>query len=156
MRNEPHQRLGLDQRLGNSNGDRQSVRRARPAPELVDNDETVLRDVVQNERHRPHLAGESRHVGFDAVVRRHAREELPRDRERRVAGRHEAADQRHDSGQRNAADICALPAHVAARDDLEAVLLRGVDIVGDEAFGLEFLAQRVPPGFDGQSIRDLW
>jgi hypothetical protein len=95
-------------------------------------------------------------VRFDVVVEGDAGEELADDRERGVLSGHEASDLRHHLHQGDGADVGALAAHVAAGDDLEALLLGCVDVVGDVFRFLDFFADWVAAGFDGEGVGELW
>lgn len=61
----------------------------------------------------------------------------------------------HDEHQSDGADVGALATHVASSNDLEARLLGGVDIVGDEIVRHQPLLDRVPASLNSESISEL-
>ena len=155
MRHEPHEGSAFDQRFGDGDGNCKAVSRAGPAAQLVDDRHALTVDVAHDESCFTHFGRESRDVCFDVVVEGDAREELADDWERSVLSWHEASDLRHHLHQGDGADVCAFAAHVAARDDLEALLLGCVDVVGDVFRFLDFLADGVAAGFDGEGVGEL-
>ncbi len=93
----------------------------------------------QNECHLPHFNRKGGHVRFNAVIRRNSDKEVFDYWESSVLDRDKTANLSHDLEQGNRTNIRALPTHVAPRDDLHTILIRGIIVVWDETGCLELL-----------------
>jgi hypothetical protein len=165
MRDEPDEGAGFNEGFCNGDGDGQPIRCRGAASEFVDKHETMgcrvaARQIAQDESDLAHFSREGRHGRLGAVVGRDPSEEIVDHRQRGVCRWDEGAGLSHHCSQCYAPDVRAFPAHVAPRDDLEASLGCGEDVVRHESVGCrggmvatatqDLLTDGVSAGFDGE------
>ena len=93
-----------------------------------------MRSMPQDKRSLPHFGGESRNVGFNAVIHRYSGEQLMDESKRGICGRNVAANLSHYCHECDRSNVGAFAAHVTACYDLESGLLGCVHIIWDELF----------------------
>ncbi len=131
-------------------GERQPVERARATPDLIHQDQTARRRVVQDVRRFRHLDHEGRAAAREIVRRADAREDAIDRPDHRALRRHEAADVREDRDDRRLPHVRGLTAHVRPGDDQHAPARIEHQVVRHERRIRKSLDDRVAPGGDLQ------
>eukprot|EP00047_Mylnosiga_fluctuans_P020960 m.98551 g.98551 ORF g.98551 m.98551 type:complete len:373 (+) comp8696_c0_seq7:61-1179(+) len=131
--------------------------RAGAAPEFIDDDETAIGDILQDEAHFLALEHERRAVGLDAVVAAHAAEDVVHNAEAGILRRHKEADLGHDLQLCDLPQIHRLAAHVRTGDDDAVGATVYVHVIGDDlGTVLEGLQHRVDALLNGSCVGELW
>ena len=116
-REENAPRAGVVQVLGDRPRERESVERRRAAPDLVQDDEALLRRVPEDVRRLGHLDEERRLAAHERVGRADPREDAVAQPHARRRRGHERARVREEDEDRVLTQIRRLAAHVRARQD---------------------------------------
>ena len=111
---------------------RQAVVGAGAAPDLVHEDEALVRGIVEDVGRFGHLHHERRAAAGQVVAGADAREDAVDRSEHGALGRHEAAHVRQQHDQRALAHVGALAAHVRAGDHQHAARRVEHQVVGHE------------------------